>query len=72
MPKVWQPQQIETAIQVHHAMELGQNIVAYFSFLKKKQEKLLKWKVPCYDTAMVIQAIYQIEVINYFYLYDKI
>ena len=34
---------------------LDKKIVAQFLFLKKKQDKLLKWKVPCDDAAMVIQ-----------------
>ena len=45
---------------------LDQNIVAYFSFLNKKQDKLLKWKVSCADTVMVIQDVSKMEVVNYF------
>ena len=40
--------------------------MAYVLFLKRKQEKLLKWKVPCADLAMVLQVVYQMEVSDYF------
>ena len=49
---------------------LENNTVAYSFFLKKKQEKLLKWKVPCADTAMVVQAVSQMEFIYYFESYN--
>ena len=51
---------------------LNENIVAYFLFLKKKQDKLLKCKVPCSNAAMFIQAVSQMEISNYFKLYDII
>ena len=44
--------------------------MAYVLFLKRKQEKLLKWKVPCADTAMVVQAVSQMKFIYYFESYN--
>ena len=43
---------------------LEKNIVAYFSFLKNNQDKLLKWKVTCADAATVVQDVSQMEVSN--------
>ena len=45
---------------------LGKNIVAYFLFPKKEQEKWLKWKGPCAHIAMVIQSVSQVGVRNHF------
>ena len=43
---------------------LEKNIVAYFSFLKNNQDKLLTWKVTCADAATVVQDVFQMEVSN--------
>ena len=51
---------------------MDENIVAYVLFLKKKQEKLPKRKVPCANAAIVIQAISQMEVSNHFDSYNMI
>ena len=40
---------------------LDENNVVYISFLNKKQDKTLKWKAPCADAAMLIQAVSQME-----------